>query len=88
MRLIYTNDGLIGLDFDKSSSVIWCESVEQAVSLMHSNYHKLPDPPSKEAIRKDIAYAIDYMARTGDTIAEFGALGSFMYTTKEEDNEF
>lgn len=88
MKLIYTHDGLIGVDFDKASDVIWCHTVEEAINLVHSNFHKLPDPPSKEEIEKDVRYAIDHMARTGDTIAEFGIFGSFMYTTTEPEYEF
>jgi hypothetical protein len=90
MRVIYTNDGLIGLDFDKHCDVIWCHNQEEAVNLMHANFSKLgPDAmPTKEELAKDLAYGINHCAKTQDTIIEFGVFGGFMYTTKEQDNEF
>lgn len=88
MKLIYTHDGLIGLDFDKDCDVIWCHSIDEAIPLMHANFHHMHEAPTKQEIEKDIRYAIDHMARTGDTIAEFGVFGSFMYTTQEPEYEF
>ena len=88
MQLIYTHDGLIGLDFDKKCDVIWCHTVEEATNLMHANYQNVLDAPTKEELEKDIRYAIDHMAKTGDTIANFGIFGSFMYTTQEPEYEF
>lgn len=88
MKLIYTNDGLIGLDFDKDSDVIWCNNVEEATNLMYTNYQHMHEPPTKQELEKDIRYAIDHCAKTGDTVAEFGIFGSFMYTTTEPEYEF
>ena len=88
MKLIYTHDGLIGLDFDPKCDVIWCDSIEQAVPLMHANFQHMHEAPTKEELERDIRYAIDYCAKTGDTIAEFGVFGSFMYTTTEPEYEF
>ena len=90
MRIIYTNDGMIGLDFDKQCDVIWCHTQAEAVNLLFANYAKLgPDAaPTKAELAKDLAYGIDHCAKTQDTIIEFGTFGSFMYTTKEQDNEF
>jgi hypothetical protein len=88
MKLIYTNDGLIGLEFDKHSNVIWCHTIEEATNLMHANFQRMHEPPTKQEIEKDIRYAVDHMARTGDTIAEFGVFGTFMFTTTEPEYEF
>ena len=90
MRVIYTNDGLIGLDFDKACDVIWCNNQVEAVNLLFSNYARLgPDAaPTKEELAKDLAYGINHCAKSGDDIIEFGTFGSFMYTTKDQDNEF
>jgi hypothetical protein len=87
MRIILTNDGLIGLDFDPKCDVIWCSNQAEALDLMWGHFGPRQQF-TKEEIAKDLAYGIDHCAKTGDTIIEFGVLGSFMYTTKEEENEF
>lgn len=86
MKLIKTDDGLIGLDFDKNCDVIWCDSVEQAIPIMKGNYNHLGDQgPTVEELEQDVRYALDHMAKNNHSIAEFGVFGSFMYTAEEED---
>lgn len=85
MRIIYTHDGAIGLDFDKDSDVIWCNTQAEALNLLWSHFGKRQQF-TKDEIAKDLAYGIDHCAKTGDDIIHFGVLGSFMYTTKEESN--
>lgn len=85
MKIILTNDGMIGLNID--GKVIWCSNQVEAVNIMWSVFGPRQSF-SKEEIAKDLAYGIDHCAKTKDNIIEFGVLGSFMYTTKEEDNEF
>jgi hypothetical protein len=87
VKLIYTNDGAIGLNFNPQHKVIWCNNQQEAVDIMWEEFG-LRKQLSKEEIAKDVAYAIDHMAKTGDTIAHFGILGSFMYTTTEPEYEF
>ena len=88
MKLIYTNDGAIGLDFDSIvADVIWCETKQEALNLMWGHFGPRKQF-TKEQIAKDIDYALDHMAKTGDAIAHFGVLGSFMYTTTEPEHEF
>lgn len=88
MKLIWTNDGNIGIKFMDSDKVIWCSNRLEASMIAHGNFVKLQDPPTLEMVRKDIDYAIDHMIKTGDTVAEFGIFGSFMYTTTEPEYEF
>ena len=88
MKLIYTHDGMIGLNLGDGKPVIWVKSVAEAVEVAFTHFLKLVDPPLKAEIKKDIDYAIAHMIRTGDSIAEFGIFGSFMYTTTEPDYEF
>ena len=85
MKIILTNDGMIGLNFD--SKVVWCNNQAEALNIMWSVFGPR-QCFSKEEIAKDLAYGIDHCAKTQDNIIEFGVLGSFMYTTKEEENEF
>lgn len=80
MRVIYTNDGIIGLDFNKKANVIWCSQPE-ALEIMWSQFGK-HNQFTKDHIAKDLAYGIDYCAKTGDDVMHFGCLGSFMFTTK------
>ena len=87
MKLIYTNDGAIGLDFEKECDVIWCNTQAEALAIMWAHFAPR-ESTTKWELAQDIAYAIDHMARTGDTIAEFGIFGSFMYTKSEVEHEF
>ena len=85
MRITLTNDGLIGLAIN--TKTIWCSNQAEALAIMWSVFGPRQSF-SKEEIAKDLAYAIDHCASTGDNLIEFGVLGSFMYTNKEIDNEF
>lgn len=84
MRILLTNDGLIGLTID--GKVIWCHNQAEALNVMWAVFGKRQQF-TKDEIAKDLAYGIDHCAKTGDNIIEFGVLGSFMYTTKEEDQD-
>jgi hypothetical protein len=84
MQLIRTHDGLIALKIDQK--IIWCDDVNHASRLMAIHYRDM-DVTLRSAY-KDICYAIDHMCKTGDTVAEFGVLGGFMYTTTEVEYEF
>lgn len=85
MKVIITNDGLIGLDVDKDCDVIWCNNQAEALNIMWSVFGPRQQF-TKEEVAKDLAYGIDYCHKTGDDVIEFGCLGSFMYTTKSEEN--
>lgn len=85
MRITLTHDGLIGLTIN--GKTIWCNNQAEALALMWSVFGPRQSF-TKEEIAKDLAYGIDHCAKTHDNIIEFGVLGSFMYTTKEEENEF
>ena len=83
MKIILTNDGMIGLNID--GKVIWCNNQAEALNIMWSVFGPRQQF-TKEEVAKDLAYGIDYCAKTGDNEIYFGVLGSFMYTTKEEEN--
>lgn len=85
MKIILTNDGMIGLNID--GKVIWCSNQQEALAIMWSVFGPRQQF-TKDEIAKDLAYGIDHCAKTHDNIIEFGVLGSFMYTTKEEDSGF
>jgi hypothetical protein len=86
MKLIWTNDGNIGIKFMGSDKVIWCDTLVEACRIATAHFGKME--VSYNAMWKDMSYAVDHMARTGDSIAEFGIFGSFMYTTTEPEYEF
>ena len=86
MKLIRTHDGMVGLDFDKASSPIWCTSIEQAVPIAKAAFNHLPYPPSLKEMDEEIRYAVDHMTKVNDTIADFGIFGSFLFSSKEEEN--
>lgn len=81
MKLIYTNDGLIGLTIQ--GKTIWVNNQQEALAIMWSIFGKR-NTFTKEEIQADLAYAINHCAKTGDDVIEFGVLGSFMYTTRTE----
>jgi len=82
MRLVRTNDGALGWLVSKDT-VKWCHSVEKLKAygslLWNFKYHEFL------FFCKEVDLALKYMDKTGDTIAEFGIFGSFMYTTTEEE---
>ncbi len=84
MRLIKTHDGMIGLQIKEK--LIWCDSPAEAVPIAAAHYQRME--VTAEMIASDIHLALDIMASNGDTIAEFGVFGSFIYTTRENDQEF
>ncbi len=83
MKIILTNDGMIGLLMD--GKIVWCNNQSEALAIMWSVFGPR-QTFTKDEIARDLAYAIDHCAKTHDNIIEFGVLGSFMYTTKEEEN--
>lgn len=85
MKIILTNDGLIGLTID--GKTIWCNDVIEAVNIMWSVFGPRQQF-TKDEIGIELANAIDHCTKTGDNLIEFGVLGSFMYTHKEDCNEF
>ena len=87
MKLIYTNDGKIGLDLAGKERVIWCDSVQEAATIAEAHYaSRIGDcAPTWISLAKDIAYAVDHMAKTGDDCAHFGIFGSFMWSFKSEE---
>lgn len=85
MKLIRAHDGLIGLNI--GGKIIWCDTMQEAIRITYGHFGHF-EHITMEAIAKDIQYAMDHMAKTGDTIAEFGIFGSFMYTTTEPEYEF
>lgn len=93
MKLIYTNDGMIGLKYQPDSDVTWCSNKEEAISLAAGHYAKqfknaFNLAEIKDEMRREIGYAIEDMSRKGHTIAEFGVFGSFMFSTTEPEYEF
>jgi len=84
MQLIKTHDGRFG--WKKSGQIKWCNTTGQLKAHGAINY----DLSYFEFVSfcKEVDYAIDRMDQVGDTVAEFGIFGSFMYTTTEPEYEF
>lgn len=85
MKLIRTHDGLFGIDW--GGKITWHDSQQEVVRAMYGHFGHF-EHITIESIAKDVSYAVDHMAKTGDTIAEFGIFGTFMYTTTEPEYEF
>ena len=88
MKLIYTHDGKIGLDLIGKPRIIWCSSVQEATTLTEAHYISRigkDAAPTQKELAKDIAYAIDYMAKSGNDTAHFGIFGSFMWSFKSKE---
>jgi hypothetical protein len=86
MQVIRTHDGLVGIKVSKEANTIWIESLTMLEALVHSCYIKLGNEcPTKREVEREVSIALDYMAQHNHTVAEFGVLGSFMYTEQEEE---
>lgn len=83
MQLLRTHDGLIGIK--RGDKVTWCDSQEHATNIAFVLYEK--QDHTRESIAKEIELAIDTMAQTNNTIAEFGVFGTFMYATTEDEQD-
>ena len=81
MKILVTNDGLIGIEVD--GKMIWCSNQAEAIAIMWSVFGPRQQY-TKDEITKDLACGIDHCAKTGDNEIHFGVLGSFMFTTKEK----
>ncbi len=86
MKLIYTCDGLYG--WNLNGKIIWCTNKQELYSIGWAHVAPRKDEEEKQSFIKDVDYAIDHCAKTGDSIAEFGVFGTFMYTTTEPEYEF
>ena len=91
MKLIKTNDGMIGLDFDPKCDVIWVDSVEEALPIMFAQFRHMYTSSDgkavKEVIANDLTFALDHMAKNNHSIATFGICGSFMWSEKEKHDD-
>ena len=84
MRLIKTNDGMIGLDLDSKTEVIWPETRSMVYSIgWHSMYHKHRMPMDKWITEVDTT--IDIMTSRGDDIAVMGDRGNLLWTTQSNE---
>ena len=85
MKLIRTHDGMLGWQA-KDDKIKWCSSVKnlkaQGPFIWNFEYEEFV------SFCKEVDYALEHMARTGDSIAHFGVFGSFMFTTTEAEHEF
>lgn len=79
-QLIRTNDGLIGWKKDKK--LIWCDSIAEAYSIGFGLFAKTLDPADRNFFLCEVDTALKYMKEYNHEVAEFGVLGSFMYTTE------
>lgn len=86
MNLIKTHDGLMA--WNLNGKVIWCETHEMLISIGWAHIAPRKDAAEKVTFELDVEAALNRMTRTGDTIAEFGVFGTFMYTSQEVEYEF
>lgn len=79
MTLIRTHDGRLGWIYE--NKVRWFDTVSRAknYALLHWGFNRI----EYAQFSKGMDYALENMARTGHTVAEFGAMGGFMYTETE-----
>ena len=82
MKLIKTNDGLIGWMMD--GKMIWCDTRVELYSIGWAHVAPRKDAEEYTEFCKDVDYAIDTMTAQNDDQAEFGVFGPFMYTTKNQ----
>lgn len=86
MRVLFTHDGMVGLVFP-ALVPMWFNHIEEALPIMHSDLvRKLgqKEAPTRHELHSDLILAQN-SAKEGNTIAEFGVLGTYMYSTKENE---
>jgi hypothetical protein len=82
MNLIYTNDGLIGLDFDPQCDVIWCNDLQEAARIAHANFQKHISYPE---MWHELNLATKEITKNWSPHqAHFGHFGRFMYLVPEQ----
>ena len=90
IQVIKTNDGLMGVKYDKDGSVRWCDDIESMVLSLYAHLvRKLGEQaPTKRELEKEICMSFDLMSKNGDDVAHFGIFGSLLFTDRSgEDND-
>ena len=82
MKLIKTNDGLIGMK--TKDKIVWADSREHLDRIVFHHYAYNHGYTLADA-EEEVSFALDAMAQSNHTLAEFGVLGSFIYSTTEQD---
>lgn len=85
MKLIKTNDGLIG--WMLNDKMIWCSTQQELISIGWAHVAPRKDQGEYPEFCKDVQYAIDHMTQQNHDEAHFGVFGTFMYTTSQEEKE-
>lgn len=86
IKIILTNDGVMGLLHNGDTT--WFTSTSDLIIAAWNCYPNLNYDTHFDEFVSDVNYALCHLKLVGDTHAEFGVLGSFMYTTKEEESGF
>ncbi len=87
MKLIHTNDGMMGWVID--GKMIWCSDRAELNRIGWSKAARMYELNSmkRHEFIKEVDYAIDTMAKSNHSVAHFGIMGTFMYSEKEMDND-
>lgn len=81
MQLIKTHDGMVGIQHS-GGKIVWCDQAE-VVKIMWATFGPRAQI-TKEVLDSEVATAMNAMAAYGHDVAEFGALGYFLYSYAEE----
>ena len=84
MKIITTNDGMIGVAVNNTAVPTWHTSRTEALQAMIKHYKEDAD---HYELADALTKALRMMLSKGHNTAHFGVFGSLMYTTKEADNE-
>lgn len=90
IQVIKTNDGLMGIKYEQTSRVLWCDDVEMMVLSLFAHLSKKlgHQAPTKRELEREICMSFDLMAKNGDDVAHFGIFGSLLFTDRSgEDND-
>jgi len=81
MRLIKTNDGLIG--WKNSDYVVWCSNMQEVYNIGWIQIGRIKSLDEKQNFREEVNLAVDMMTSLGHSMAHFGVLGNFIYSELE-----
>ena len=85
IRLIKTNDGLMGMQ-PKDGNTIWADN-QAHLEILVFHHYAYNSGYTKQDAASEVSMALDEMTKNNHTLAEFGVLGSFIYSTSEDEQD-
>jgi hypothetical protein len=84
MKVFRSKDGRIGL-MKKGSEIVWYNCIQDAAVQLWQSYTYLGNQaPTFDQTKKEISYAVRSMLKHKHVMAEFGVMGTFLFSADGE----